>query len=425
MKRALPGNICVLAVLISLPPIARSQEAEYGIFVPITFSGDLAYRHGLQSEDEVRASITPGFRAVLSPTVRLGPHWFLYSDLELRSSSYSTYRTGADQPDVQFRAMQAHVGYTTRIRRASLLLKAGQLTSAFGSFPLQYDDAKTAFPDPPPGYVTNLPLRPDQLPCGVKDLLRQKYGADVDFYCGGAHTDAYGMFPVTLYGVPGFEAELSVSRLDARLQITNSSPANPQGFTSRNQFVQWTAGGGYTAPGGLHVGLSAFRGPYLDRTLGRLLPSGTTLRSFPATGLGIDGQWARGRWSVDGEWQHFRFELPGFVRSPSERIAYVQLKTILSPRTFVAARATVLDFGRVKDTSGVAANHAAAPEQAYEFALGYRPNRHQLIKAGYQWINRDESLVDYGSRGGSSNLHGSVFQVQLVTTFTALSQALR
>jgi hypothetical protein len=363
MKRVLVETVCVLAVFVSLASIAGAQEAEYGLSVPITFSGDVAYSHGLQSEDTEPTSITPGFRAVLSPTIRIGPHWFFYSNLEVRSSSYSTYRTGADQPEVQFRAMQAFVGYTTRIRKASLLIKAGQLTSAFGSFPLQYDDVKTAFPEPPPAYVTNLPLRPDQLPCGVNDLLWQKYGADVNFYCGGAHNDAYGMFPVTLYGLPSIQAELSWARLDARLQITNSSPANPQGFTSHNQSPQWTAGGGYTFPGGLHVGLSSFRGPYLDRTLNTLLPPGRTIRDFPAVGLGIDAQWARGRWSIDGEWQHFRFELPGFVISPSERIAYVQLKTILSPRTFIATRATMLDFGRVQDTSGVTANHAAAPQQ--------------------------------------------------------------
>jgi hypothetical protein len=242
----------------------------------------------------------------------------------------------------------------------------------------------------------------------------------VDFYCGGAQSNAYGMFPVTLYGLPSIQAEVSVARLDARFQITNSSPANPQGFTSTSQLAQWTAGGGYTVPGGLHIGLSAFRGPYLDRILNPFLPRGKTVRDFPAAGLGVDAQWARGRWAIEGEWQHFQFDLPGFVRSPSERVAYVQVKTILTPRTFVAARATALEFGRVQDTSGTSANHLAAPQQAYEFAFGYRPNRHQLIKAGYEWIARTDSSSNPGSE-----TRGSVFQVQLVTTLTAFSRAFR
>jgi hypothetical protein len=420
VRQPVPKLAFIVAPLLSLACVAtEAQEADYGVSLPVTLSGGVAYSRGLQSEDAGQSSVTPGFRGVLSPTVRLGPHWFAYSNLEVRSSSYFTYETGSDdQPQVQFHVMQGFAGYATRIGNASLLVKAGQLSSAFGSFPLQYDDAKTAFPDAPPGYVTNLALRPDQLPCGVKDLLSHKYGNDVDYDCGGAHSDAYGIFPVTLYGLPSVQAEISLGRADARLQITNSSPANPQGFTSPSQFMQWTSGAGYTVPGGLHIGVSAFRGPYLDRMLGRLLPRGTTVHDFPATGLGIDGQWARGRWSIDGEWQRFQFDLPGFVRSPSEQVAYVQGKAILSPRMFVAARATVLYFGRVRDTCGVSANHFAAPQQAYEFAFGYRPNRHQLIKTGYEWINRNEPSLNAGS--GS---RGSVFQVQLLTTLTAFSRA--
>jgi len=394
------------------------QEVPSGISVPLTISGDVAYGHNL-SPDDGQSSVTPGFRALISPTVQLGPHWFLYSNIEARTSYYFSYETGADEkPPVQFSAIQAFLGYTNRIGNASFLFKAGQLSSAFGYFPLQYDDAKTAFPDPPPGYVTNLPLRPDQLPCGVSDLLWQTYGSEVQFYCGGANTSAYGMFPVSLYGLPSFQAELSSQRFDARLQITNSSPANPQGLTSDSQSVQWAAGGGYTVPGGLHVGLSGFRGPYLDRVLDSVLPRGRTFRDFPATGLGVDAQWARGRWSLEGEWQHFRFTLPGFVTFPSESLGYAQAKATISPRIFVAGRATVINFGRVEDTSGVMAMHSAAPQRAYELALGYRLNLHQLIKTGYEWIERNDSAINAGP-----NQHGSLLTIQLVTTLNALSRA--
>ncbi len=420
MKQTRLQRLCLVLILGSLACFtAKAQEAEYGISVPVTLSGDLTYRNGTQAEESGQSSVAPGFRALLSPTIRIGPHWFLYSDLEVRSSSYFTYQTGSDsEAKVQATLRQAFVGYETKIGTANLLVKAGQLTSAFGYFPLQYDDAKTAFPEPPPAYITNLPLRPDQLPCGVNDLLWQKYGGDVDLYCGGSHTDAYGMFPVTLYGLPSIEAEVSLARIDARLQITNSSPSNPQSLTSTNQSLQWTAGAGYTARGGLHVGVSAFRGPYLDQAVVPFLPRGTDIRNFPATGIGLDAQWARGRWSIDGELQHFQFDLPGFVKSPSERAAYVEVKRILSPRAFLAARTTVISFGRVQDTQGTTANHLQAPQQVYEFAFGYRPNRYQLIKTAYEWINRDDSLTGYST-------HGTILQVQLVTSLTAFSRAFR
>ncbi len=401
----------------------QAQEAGSGASVPITVSGNAFRTRGIDGDDAPGTSTTAGFRAVVSPGLTLGPHWFLYAAFDAHSQNYFLYGSGLDKDRrVHTSLMQGFFGYTTAFRKATLLVKAGQLSSAFGFFPVQYDDAKTAFPTPPPGYVTNLPLRPDQLPCGVNDLLVQPYGGDVTFNCGGSRSLSYGTLPNTLYGLPGIELEISTAHTDARVQMTNSSPANPQTLLSNSQFLQWTAGGGYTIRGGLRVGLSAFRGPYLDRILAPLLPAGKALRNFPATGIGTDVQWARGRWSVEGEWQHFHFDLPGFVASPSESFAYAQLKSVLSPRTFVAVRASAFTFSRVQDTSGTSANPFVGPEQVYELAFGFRPNHYQLLKTGFEWLNRP---------AWSSNdwywpqTRGSGLEVQLVTAFTPLSKAFR
>jgi|GEM_PF-633443 len=401
----------------------RAQEPDYGISVPVTISGNALFDRGLQGDDPHKISTTAGLRAVVSPSLRLGPHWFLYSSFEVHSSSYFHYQSGLDTDSpIYFHAMQAFLGYTTTIGKATILIKAGQLSSAFGYFPLEYDEAKTSFPNLPPAYGTPVPLRPDQLPCGVIDLLSQTYGQDLDYRCGGSQADSYGTLPVALYGLPGIEAELSAGHIDARLQVTNSSPANPHGFLSESQFVQWTAGGGYSFRGGLRIGVSGFRGPYLDRLLEPLLPPGKTLRDFPASGIGTDVQWARGRWSTEGEWQQFRFDLPGFVTSPSERTAYAEVKSILSPRAFLAVRATTLNFGRVQDASGLAVNTFASPEQVYEFGFGYRPDRRQLIKVEYEWAK-------LGAWSANSRFwpgrRGSGLEIQLVTAFTPFSRAFR
>jgi signal transduction histidine kinase len=60
-------------------------------------------------------------------------------------------------------------GYTRSFGKASVSLRAGKLTSAFGEFPLRYDDAANPMLDQPLPYP-HLKLRPDQLPCGVADL---------------------------------------------------------------------------------------------------------------------------------------------------------------------------------------------------------------------------------------------------------------
>jgi hypothetical protein len=395
--------------------VGNAQEATSSFEIPVTLAGGSMYTQRLQSKDPNQAPYSFGFRAVMSPTLRLGPHWFFYSALQVNSTPYFYYDAySAGQRSVDFHALQAYVGYSTTVKKASLLIKAGQLSSAFGSFPLQYDDAKNPLIDQPIGYSMRVPLLPDQLPCGVNDLLSQYYG-DVWYRCGGPDKSESGLLPATLYGLIGLEAELSMGRTDARLQITNSSPANPQGLTSHSQSPQWSAGGGYTIRTGLRIGVSGFRGPYLDRALEPLFPRGKTVRDFPATGVGGDVQWSRGRWSLNGELQRFQFDSPNFQVAPAVNVAYADVKSILSTRTFVAVRAGLETYSKVRDVLGVSATHWADSHQVYEFAFGFRPNRHQLIKTGYEWV-----------RGGDVyGTHNNVVGIQLVTTFTALPLVLR
>ena len=380
---------------------ASAQEATSGFSVPAELTGSSLYSNS--------QSFSPTFRVAAYPTLQLGPHWFAYSALDARSSSLFGYQSGpAYHQAVRFDLLQAFLGYTHDIRKGSIVVKAGRLSSAFGSFALQYEDAKTLFPNPPPSYFATLPLRPDQLPCNVRELRSAQYQDDVHFGCGGSQTESYGMLPVTLYGLPGAEIDLSFGRFDSRFQVTNSSPVNPQSLLSSSQFVQWTAGAGYTFPSGLHLGASGFRGPYLDRVLGNV-------SAFPATGAGIDVQWARGWWSFDGEWQRFTFGLPSFRQSPAERVAYAEVKRIVTPRLYLAARATALGFASVVDGSGARIDHSAIPQQSYEIGIGFRPNNHQLLKASYRRL----------ALSTAHNERDNILSIQLVTSVTVLTRAFR
>jgi len=398
---------------------AHAQEATSGISVPVTISGGASYVNGTDHPE-----VNGAFRAVASPTLSLGHHWFGYASLEIQSQSYLDYgsRGADDDQPVQFSPMQAYVGYRAEGKSSSFMFKAGQLTSAFGIGPLEYDDARMPLVGPPPIYESRLALRGDQLPCGVNDLLWQSYGSEVKFHCGGSSDEAYGLVPVTLYGLPAVEGEFSWDRVDARLQITNSSPANPLPVLLDHQSVQWTAGGGYTFRGELHIGMSGFHGPYLDRGVVGLLPSGKGLRDFPASGVGADMQWSGGSWSIEGEWQHFRFAIPTFTNSPSVTGAYLQVKKIVTPRFFLALRTSTEDTGRIADSSGRSAGQIRAPERIEEFGLGYRLNRNQLLKAGMD-LAIDEPWS--ASREFWPGRHAYGMQVQLVTSFDGLSRTFR
>lgn len=411
-----------IACLCTAASGAIGQESNWGVSVPVTVTGNLLYTNAKQSDDyRLSAGSAAGFRAVASPTVNLGEHWFAYSALHLYSSSYYTGSAYRSEQAVGFDLMQAFVGYATKIGQTSVLIKAGRLSSAFGLGPIEYDDAKMPLLAPPRLYTSRINLRPDQLPCGASDLLWQRAGSDIDFHCGGSEEEGYGLTPVTLYGLPGFETELSSHRIDLRMQVTNSSPVNPLGLTSRGQSPQLTVGAGYTLPGGLHVGISEFRGAYLDHTVAAVLPAGRTIRDYQVSGFGADFQWSRGAWSTEGEWQRFHFDLPGFAVSPDLYAGYAQAKRILSPRVFVAARVSFERFGRVVDREDRAASHFQPAQSSCEFAAGYRVNRRQLIKGGFAF--GDTGLPSEG-RWPSPRLANRV-EIQLVTELSAISRAFR
>jgi hypothetical protein len=144
-----------------------------------------------------------------------------------------------------------------------------------------------------------------------------------------------------------------------------------------------------------------------------LLPAGATLRSFPASGIGLDAQWARGRWSASGEWQRFQYDLPNFTTSPSIESTYGELKVVISPRLFIAGRAGWMLPGGAGDKTGASTSQFAPYVTSYELGTGSWINRHQLLKASYEWLH-------------IQNFPGqrlNVLGVQFVTTFRAYDRA--
>jgi hypothetical protein len=411
-------RLCALALLLVATSAGGwGQEAQSGLSIPVTISGIGRYNYNAADG----SSGSGGFRALVSPSLQLGSHWFAYAVLGAQSESYLDYSIGSEKT-VRFTPVEAYVGYKADLRAASLLIKAGRLASAFGRYPLEYDDAKTPLIEPPALYGANLRLRPDQVPCNLGDVLRQSYDEGIQFHCGGATAERYGLVPVALYGIPGVEAQLSWKRMDARLQITNSSPANPQSLLSGSQSAQWTAGGGYSVPGGLHVGVSGFRGAYLERAVAPFLPAGQRWNDFRATGIGVEAQWAGGPWSLEGEWQRFRFGVPGFVEGPRSQGAYVQAKRILSPRVFVAVRSSVLQPGGATDASGRTTSQIDARQETEELVVGYRINRMQLLKTGASYTIRNYWAL--GTRDWPTERRVGL-EVQLVTSLSGLSKGFR
>ncbi len=360
--------------------------------------------------------VTGAFRAMFYPSIKLGSHWYGYSAVEVNSEPYYYWEAYSNSREVNSYTLQAFVGYSRSAEKTAISIKAGKLASAFGSFPLRYDDTANPLLDMPVTYGTWLGIRADQLPCGINDLLRQRSYRFVRFSCGGSkNLNYWGIWPETVYGIPGAELDFSYNRIDGRLQITNSSPANPHSFLSDSQNVQWTAGAGYTIRQGFRVGFSAFRGPWLDEEVGDLLPAGKGYGDYPASGEGIDVQWARGRWSATGELQWLQYRYPGFRTSPAIYSEYIEAKAILSPRFYAAIRTSFQQHNRPEDLQRLSSKPFQPNLQYYEFALGLHLNHFQTLKLGYEWVRAA------GIPGNRENVIG----VQIVTSINSLTKAFK
>jgi hypothetical protein len=378
------------AALIGCAAIACAQDAETGITIPSTITGAF-----MKSDDPYFT-----YHAAVYPALRLNDQWYAYAAVDVYSTPFFYY------PEYEYREWahvgleQAYVARTWKGETSGWVVKAGKLSAAFGAPQRQYDDMQNALLDQPLSFTSALPLYSTLSACGGGRAL-----------CFNFTPDYYGAAPVTLYGLWGSEVAGWWKRLDGRIQLANSSPANPQSLVSADQHAQWTAGGGYTVMPGFRIGASGFRGNWLNGISGAA-GDGISTSAPPATGVGADAEWARGRWKVKAEWQRLEFPYPTAFQTPvpTASFTWVEAKFIINPRLYAAAR---VGYQRL---SGFGDASIYAPSLArYEAAVGFRPNRFQVVKAGYEWYQLGNTSADVDN----------VLGVQLVTTLPAFARAFR
>jgi hypothetical protein len=354
-----------LCALLSLPvPALLAQEASSGIDLRATVTAQAVVADELTAEPRNGSAAAAGFRSMLYPTWKMGEHWSFSGAIQINSRPWFPEDFSTQGYGLKLRVLQASLGYSKVWKNGSVVVRAGQMTSAFGAYLLRYDDA-----DNP---LLNMPMQ---------------YG--------------YYYFPVTTSGLAGTQVDATHGRWDARVQLASSSPANPRSIFAKDQYANWAGGVGYTIRQGFRVGLSGYRGPYLDRHYAFYLPGESRPRDLPATAGGVEAEWARGHWNLYGEWQRFAMTyhaIPTFRQDAG----YVEERRVLSPRWYVAMRAGYLH----------GSYHSGG--ETYETSVAYRPNARQLIKAGYS-IERVRATGDLER----------IFGVQLVTTLHPLALALQ
>jgi len=346
-----------------LPLCLYAQEAESGFDLRTSISAGAFYTPQLTAVPRDGAPVAAGFRLMLYPTWKLSKHWTVSGAVDTHSRPYAYEEFATQGYGLKTDVLQAHLSYSRFWDGGSVVVRLGQMSTAFGSFLLRYDDADNPLIDVPMAY-------------------------------------GYYYDPVSILSLAGAQADVNLGKLDMRAQFVNSSPANPRGVFDHDQYGNWAGGAGYTIRQGFRVGASTYRGPYLDRQYEYFFPGELPPRDLPATAFGVDAQWGRGPWNVYGEWQRFQMDYT-VIPTIHEHTGYAEVRRVLTPRWYIAAR---LAYIRANAFTGY---------QEYELVAGFRPNRYQLVKIGYE--------IQQGPQ--FQGTQGNTLAVQLVTSFRAISIA--
>jgi hypothetical protein len=358
MRNSFPGFLLWCLVWgVLFPQFIAAQEANSGLDLRATLSGQAVASNESTEAPRSGSPISAGFRSVFYPTWKIGDHWAVSGALQFNSSPYFVESLSTKGYGAKGNILQATINYSRISDKGSILLRAGELSTAFGSFLLRYDDADNALID-----------------------LPMEYG--------------YYYAPVSSLGLAGAQVDGTRGKWDLRAQFANSSPANPRSLFAKDQYGNWAGGAGYTIRQGLRVGVSAYRGPYLDRKYIYFFPGEAKPSSLPASALGFDAGWSHGHSSVQGEVQ--KFAMP-YMTIPTfrELAAYIEVRQVLSPRWYLAARV------------GYTSANESGKVRSLEATAGFRPDRLQIIKIGYE-------RRQYNT-GPDSN--DNTVAIQFVTTF--------
>lgn len=323
-----------LLLLLGIGHRLLGQEASEGIDLRATLTMQSVASNELSDEPRSGSPIILATRSIVYPTIKFSESWFVTGAVQFATRPYFYQDFSTTGYGAKGIVLQSALNYSRVSDRGSLVVRAGEMPSAFGSFMLRYDETSNPLVDVPPAY-------------------------------------GYYYAPVSFLGVAGVQVDGSRDKFDGRVQFANSSPANPRSLFAKDQYGNWAGGAGYTIRQGFRIGVSGYRGPYLDRHYAYFFPGEVNPNKLPAHGLGIDANWSHHHTWAFVELQKFVMPytlIPDF----RESAIYGEIRQDISPRWFVSAR------------YGYSCNSATGKLHSVETGAGFRPNRYQLIKIAYE-----------------------------------------
>jgi len=109
----LKGALAFAVAMVAAAIPSFAQDSDFGVAMPVTISGGVLRSGRLQFEDPANSPFAAGFRAMLYPTLKLGPHWFAYSAVQVRMAPYFYYDAYEPDRELHTNTIQAYLGYTS------------------------------------------------------------------------------------------------------------------------------------------------------------------------------------------------------------------------------------------------------------------------------------------------------------------------
>ena len=266
-------------------------------------------------------------------------------------------------------------------------LELGKIPLHVGAFPNRSMASRNSLIGSPLVYQYHPNVRDDQVPVRPEDIVaNQGRGYFTDYAAGG----------LTGLGPRGTGQALSIlyencwdvgavvvgtaSPFEFAIGATNGTVGSMVS-TDNNDGKQVLARVGIAPAPWLRAGVSASRGPYLSRDLGRFLPRGATPTTTTRSSRGATSI-SYGRAVFTGEYVWNRFEQP-FVGDLDLDAWYAEGKVTVLPGWYVAGRYSRILFDDVALQGGALARWDA-PLWRREIGVGFRPSKMLLAKVVHQ-----------------------------------------